>query len=541
MSRFRITALINSILFALFLTVGIHLDNHKTIINITNNPTDTLGLILLFLFFIATFYMIINFIYDYLDSVNKKRYNLKNNRLINFIFYKNPFKSMVFVSLLVSGFYLVFFYPGILSFDGKWQLNSFMRVWLYNDHHPAILSAIMGGLFNLGTHFIDNNFGIFLYIIIQVIVNALVYGYTLKIMNKIDSPLSIRIISFIFFGFFPYLNINSITYMKDVMYYLIFLFIFLYQYNHFEIEKDINFKFTIKLLLLYLLFFIFRNTAFYVSIVSLLALGSLYLVKKNMKYVKVIVFCLVSVLIFNTCYHKIILPHFDIGEGLVREKISIPLQQTARYLNYFPDDITKKEEKRILAIFKCDLDTIASKYNPYRSDAVKEQLIDYPTNEQLLNYFKAWFNMFRRHPEIYIDATLNNIYDYFYSEHRNFMGEDIGFYNQSENRYTNVYFNSKTEAARNIFRDIADKICHTKVIGLLYSCYFYVWMLVFITLYLLHRKYYDLFMYLFPLFVTIMFCVISPVNGHLRYLFPVVVTILPVYAIVLSRNRKSNN
>lgn len=540
MKKVKLLPLCNAILFSLFIIIGHHLDEYETIMNIFESDTALLGLIIFLLVLTITFYIIIDKLYSLLDRKKSSR-NINKGipKVINFMFYDHPFATMFLTSLIVSIIYLIFFYPGILTFDGKWQINSFHRDWEFNDHHPAILSTFMGFLLDIGRLIANDNLGIFLYISMQVLVNALVYGYVLKIMNKINSPLSIRIITFLFFGFFPYINLNSITYMKDIMYYLIFLLLLTYQWYHLEVEDDTNKKVIINLVLLYLLLFLFRNTGFYVGAISTIFLIFLNIVRKNYNKVKVAGICLVSILIFNGCYHHIILPMFNIGSGPIRERLSIPFQQTARYLNYYRDDVTNDEEEMILTLFTRNLDYIASEYNPYRSDRVKGITKDNPTSEELVTYFKAWWSMFKKHPWVYVDATLNNTYGYFYSSRRNFMGEDIGFYNHSPNKHTDVHFVTETQNIRDTFKNIADKICHTKIIGLLYSCWFYVWILIFLSFYILHKKYYDLFIYFFPFYVTLLLALVSPVNGHLRYVFPLMVSMPIAISMVIYRNRNS--
>ena len=182
---------------------------------------------------------------------------------------------MSIFTILISSLYLVFFYPGTMSFDGNWQLNSYFHYWTWNDHHPALLSIIMANILKFGNSILDANFGIFLFILIELIINGLVYGYVLNIMNKLNSPLILRIITFIFLSLFPLWSINSITYIKDTIYYLVFLFIFTFTYYHFYILKEYKLKNFLILGILYLILYIFRNTGFYIGILSTLSLAFL--------------------------------------------------------------------------------------------------------------------------------------------------------------------------------------------------------------------------------------------------------------------------
>ncbi len=66
---------------------------------------------------------------------------------------------------------------------------------------------------------------------------------------------------------------------------------------------------------------------------------------------------------------KEVAPRLYIGNFPSRVFFSIPMQQTARYLKEYPDDVTKEEAKAIDGVMKYD--EIADLYNPELSDPVK--------------------------------------------------------------------------------------------------------------------------------------------------------------------------
>lgn len=523
--------LLNAILFSLFIIIGYNYDKTGTIGEIVVNFKHFIFVLVSFGVLSFLFYQVLKKIYHFLDNymISKE----KNNKLISFIFYKHPFISMFVLCFVASTLYLIFFYPGTMAFDGNWQLNSYLEYWEWNNHHPALLSIIMGSILKFGSSIINDNFGIFLFIGIQVIVNALVFGYALSFLNKIEAPIGIRVVVFLFFGLFPFWTINSITYIKDTLYYLVLLFIFLYTYYHFEFLKDYQIKTFIILTLLYFVLYLLRNTGLYVGVLSLLVLFVINI--KSKKRCRGFLLVLVLLVLFHEGYHKIFLPKVEAKEASPREMLSVPLQQTGRYLKYYYAELTDKEEKNLKKLFKGDLEEIGKDYNPNRSDEVKSKTKDYPKSKDLKSYFQAWFSMFLKHPLVYVDATLNNVYAYFYSEHKNFVDEEIGFYIiTNKNPDLDIHFN-KLENGRLMLEDIATSICNTPIIGLLYSCYIYTWALFTLTFYILYKKKYKLLGYLMPIYVTFLLCLISPVNGHMRYFEPIVVMLPFAYAILLNK------
>ena len=107
------------------------------------------------------------------------------------------------------------------------------------------------------------------------------------------------------------------------------------------------------------------------------------------------------------------------------------MQQTARYLKEYPDDVTKEEAKAIDGVMKYD--EIADLYNPELSDPVKATYRGgHITMAKLKRYFNAWFSMFLRHPGVYIEATLHNSYGYYYPFHNCTAQSSYRFYTVNE-------------------------------------------------------------------------------------------------------------
>ena len=155
-----------------------------------------------------------------------------------------------------------------------------------------------------------------------------------------------------------------------------------------------------------------RNNGIHLVLPSLILLF-FFLVKGARKYAFIVAVCVFA------CYlgvEKGAAPALGVAPGSRCEMLSVPFQQTARYLREYPDDVTASEKKAINRIL--DYDVLAEKYNPELSDPVKitfrfrDNDDDPKLDGYMKDYFKAWFAMFRRHPGVYIQATLNNIYSY---------------------------------------------------------------------------------------------------------------------------------
>ena len=154
-----------------------------------------------------------------------------------------------------------------------------------------------------------------------------------------------------------------------------------------------------------LIILFFRNNGIYVLVLSIPFLA---LVLK--KYIKKIAVIFIIILSFNFSYNKIVLPYFKIPAGSIREMLSIPFQQTARYVSKYSVSSDEKEAIDKILVF----DDLASRDRSDLSDPVKEKFNKYYTKADLIKYFKVWFIEGIKHPDTYIEATLLNTYGYLY-------------------------------------------------------------------------------------------------------------------------------
>lgn len=108
--------------------------------------------------------------------------------------------------------------------------------------------------------------------------------------------------------------------------------------------------------------------------------------------------------------------HFVLDTGVkfvsLGEALSIPFQQTARYLKYYPNDVTSNEFKVIDKILNAR--TISKVYKPTIADPVKATFKRSSTSKDLYQYFIVWGKHFMRHPSVYIDAFVAKTSGYYY-------------------------------------------------------------------------------------------------------------------------------
>lgn len=526
-----------ALLFAIFMVVGYSYNTVGDASLIFDNILvfiisflNLLGHFLLFNVIIhKLFYYIINF---------KDNDKLKKNKLIKKIFIDHPFISTFLIILICWLPYLIAYFPGILSPDPSFQIEQFLGIKTkYSDytimldenvtitnHHPITHTVLLGSFAKLGLKMGSINWGIFLYTLIQTIALISLFSYIILYFKKLNTPLIIRILSLIIYSFTPVFPFYAISPVKDVYF---AIFVILYIIRLFDLIKYQNFslKNLSILSILMLLITLFRNNGIYLIIMSFPFMLLAY-PKKGSKL-------LITFLIPVICYYSftnVLLPHLKITPGSIRETLSLPFQQTARYVKYHSNEVTEEEKMVIDKVL--EYDTLATRYKTNIADPVKNKYNKYSTNEDLNNYLKVWWIQFKKHPGTYFNATMANTYGYIYPDTHNWYIyhkyysylKDVGLdyhYNNLENLRNGLYYYGE------VFPYIPG-------LGMIVNIGFATWLWMLIFTYLIKLKKYKYLIITCPVISIILVCFAGPVNTYFRYTLSYVFAIPIIIAIFLN-------
>ena len=280
-----------------------------------------------------------------------------------------------------------------------------------------------------------------------------------------------------------------------------------------------------------ILIILFRNNGIYVIILSF---PWLFFLKDHHLGKYVIIFTIV--LSFNFTYNKIILPYFKITPTSIREALSIPFQQTARYVKYHSGDLSSDEIKKIDKVLTYD--TLKDRYNPELSDPVKNGFNIYATKGDLKNYFKVWYDGLKRHPATYIEATINNTYGYYYPLKTNWY-----FHFKLDKRIREDGFNyhyNNLSTSRQMLACYAMAFPYIPGVGLILNIGLNFWLLLLMLSYLIDQKKYKNLIFLAPALVLFLVCIASPANTYFRYALPNIFAMPLLISIFLSITKRGD-
>ncbi|MCM1534831.1 MAG: DUF6020 family protein [Clostridium sp.] len=446
------------------------------------------------------------------------------NKAEKLLFEQHPFLAPLAIIFVSSLPVLISFFPGTLEADAYVQL-SHMRSGNWDAHYPVAASLLMDGIIRLGQRlFGHDNLAFFLYTGTQYALQWLVFSYTLSVLKRMKTPIVIRWGTLAYFSFFSVFRMYGYTMVKDTLFYIAFLLSAAVTADIIT-EENLNGGKVRKRLLIIALFFanllmVFsRNNGLHLILFSVV-MGFLLCRKYQRVYLTMLAGAILGTLI-NGGLGQI----YGVSQGSVREMLSVPLQQTARYLTEHYDEITTEERMVLEEIFETDLETVAQSYQPEIADPVKAYMVYYPDAKALTAYLQVWWQQFLKHPDTYVQAFINHTYGYFYPDRECFW-EGIGVYDIGESWPWDKMNFAPCFVLDN--RQIREQIRQTHLwmsrlplFGGLYSCGMHNFLLIgmFVWLLIRNRKK-DLF-FLVPCIGCVLICLISPVNALIRYMLPV--------------------
>ena len=540
-----------SMIFSIFMTLGFSYEKTNSWQLVFGSLRMFLISIIIYIGFYEFFKRIFYFINIKIQNIRVEDFKLetmgKLKGILKFIDEK-PFLSSIIIMITFWLVYIIAFYPVILSPDPSFQIRQFYNVDTkyaegvikldenvnLTNHHPVVHTLLLGGCINLGRLFGSDNFGLFIYSIIQIGILSSTLAYTIKYFKKVKISLKVRLILLMIYSLVPMFPLYAMSAVKDTIYtsFMVLYVIFLYDFVTFNKEKKLSNIKAIAIIFLLLLISLFRNNGIYVILLSFPFI--IFYSKKNMAKTITILVIFMSL---TTCYSKVILPYFKITSGSIREMLSIPFQQTARYVKEHGDEVSEEDKKAIDKILVYD--TIAERYQPELSDPVKNKYNKYATSEDLKEYFKAWYKGLKNHPGTYVEATINNTYGYFYPNAIKWYT-----YHKYDSRVTK---DNLVDYSYNDLQGLRDNLVvyqgifpYIPFIGLISNIGFGTWILLVMGVYLIIFKKNEYLIVLMPLYASVLICIASPANTYFRYAMPYIFAncaLVPLLLNSLSKNK----
>lgn len=474
----------------------------------------------------------------YFDS---PRVPIQKNRNASFlIFDRFPFIICSCILLFFWLPYLIAVFPGVLHIDALTSLNFFYGTSAWTTHFPPISVLLMGCCMNVGKYFGSDNLGVALYVIPQFIICITTLAFAFSLMKKWRTPYWIRALCLILFSLHPVIPMYAVTEVKDTYYCVAFMwlsFLLLNQNTSFYKRTACYFFFAAYILCL------FRNDGRYVCFFIILVI-LIFRKKWNLHWGKIAAALLCGILLSSVSTH-IIVKNFNIQSASIREMLSLPAQQTARYVSKYNKELTTEEVTFLNNFFSGNLDKLQTLYSGDFADPVKNTIVFHPSTIQLRKYIANWVAQLLRHPEVYFSAAFNQTYGYYYPEKLEFYGTGFSTESPGENAINYhgdiaIVHSKDTQFLRDAIVQWAYLWRAIPLSRPFYSSGAYTWIILLAFFAAVRRVgVTKLVPFALPMSIFIM-CCLSPVNGAFRYSLSLVLSsfLYLSYVVYLSHNKR---
>ena len=271
---------------------------------------------------------------------------------------KHPFKVSVVVLFVCWLPNLLLSYPATMCIDVWNQMLQSFGFQRFTTHHPPAHTVLAGAFERVGLLLGSANLGLFLYILFQTILFALILGYMFYTMKELASPTWLKVTAFIIAVSSPYYTQYIGMIVKDTIY-SYFILLFVIELVYILLLKQEYWKSKKHCFLLAASMIgsvLFRNNGKYVIYPMILCiLITVFLQNRNQRtdqeenqdtsrirkksrwtrytktFMTAVIMCLISVAV-SSGFQNFLTRHYNIEPGGIQEALSLPFQQTARYV-----------------------------------------------------------------------------------------------------------------------------------------------------------------------------------------------------------------
>lgn len=437
------------------------------------------------------------------------------------------------------------YYPSVFAYDAEGQLYQVIA-HDYSTHHPLLHTLFLGAFFRMGEAWFHScSIGMAVHSVVQMALMAAVFGYTLSYLYRRGVPVGLRVLLALFYALFPANSILALSTTKDVLFAALVLlytltlhrFITKQRCDKPEEQPKTEALRDRGLLSGYVvwavLMLLFRNNTVYAVIMSMPAVCLLLRGKKGTGagvWKRYLCSTCIALLVFAVCAAAL-KSVTGAQNGSPREMLSVPLQQIARTRVVAEDTLSEEMRQELDRYLPSEW--VMAAYNPHLADPVKNRAVIHDDPAGLI---KTWIKLGMQHPQIYIDAFLDNSIGYWYIQDRSHaqiygIGTESGFgYLSTDNRTMpagcEIVEHSYLPALRaGMERIVSDNVYQKlPVIRLIFAPALYWWLLCMYIAKVIYRKRYDLLIPAAFLICYYMTLLLSP-TVLIRYMYPFVVTV----------------
>lgn len=500
-------------------------------------------------------------------------------RLVLGAFDRHPFAAPALVLALCWLPVLIGYAPALFMWDTNTQILQWFGLpnhisssvdlldssVLLTQHHPPLHTALVGLCVQAGISLAGSeNLGIFIYAVLQWIVDILAISWAFRIAQIVGTPRAPRFVALGFIALVPAYSNYSVLVTKDVLFasalllFAIELVYLVFCAASFDGRIAFSRRHAVLLVAGALGTALLRSGMVVAVAGGALAATLLLwrmqrrLAREGLRPVsarsllRIPLIALALVIAVNLLLACVVYPALAITPSSKREALSIPMQQVARFMRDRPDAVQPEDLRAIDRVL--DAPSLARLYDPSKSDPVKATYKEQASSDDLSAFWQTWARLFARDPGCFISATAANYYGYFYPAHA--MSWSYTSYFSSlvmANTETNLIYSDiasyfSFHQLDHPFVRALDGLCsgyrllfqRLPFLTLTLQAALYDWALVLLTAYAVRRRRSHPAVFLVPAWIVLLIALVGPCNAttYFRYAYPVAL-LVPFLALLV--------
>lgn len=513
-------ALLFSLIFSLFLVIGLYMDKRIIILSNDANIGSVACIIFLtFLFSLGVAELYLRFRTFLVKRISEKQPEITSG--------DTGYYFICLIIIMLMWFpVLLAYYPGLFAYDVMGQIPQ--SAGSYSTHHPLIHTFILQFFYYIvGEQLLGSyNRGMVCYSLIQMLILSMAIAYMHLFLYRMKVGRTLRILLVVYTSIFPVYSVLSISMTKDIIFAAFYLVSFLClcyweaMPDFFE-KKHLGILYIISIVGAVL----FRNNGIYVIII-LLILGFIILRKEK----KDILFLTIMGVILSVFLLGILKYSVDADDLEANDMLSVPYQQLSYVYNIKNDELSFDDKHEIESFIPG-----VAEYLPHRADPVKKT--GQVGGRNIGQFISLYFRMLVRYPDAYVKAFLHNTMGYWYlfdTSNAEIYGSGPGirqgYLLTDTKKGFNVVHVSFFPALEDLYENLfsLNEYQHYPLLFILCSMAAYIWMIVLCVFFAINLKYKHAALPIILLLGYIITIFAGPC-AIIRYAFPVISCIPPLY------------
>lgn len=466
------------------------------------------------------FTILVRKFWNFLGSIEERK-----NRLAQHIKLPvTPSGAVKYVDVLTCCFMLLCWLPVLLAVYPGFFVYDAQEEWLqvasrnFTTHHPLVHVLMLGGIVCAVHKITDSyNLGIACYMIVQMVIVSSCFTWLLIFMRRRKVAKGVRIVSLLYFAFFPVIVMFTLCSAKDTLFTsaLLMLVVSLIDLGSDGAAFFASRKKMCFFVLSALAMMLFRKNGVYAFAVMAVVLlfyvnkcfyggkifGDLRSLKKagEKQYLRKMLFLLTVIFASYFLINSVLILALHAKNEENQEILTVPIQQLARTYKFNPEVF---EQDDVEALHEVLPEEALVLYNPKLSDPVKVHFQNQVYDANRSRYAKLWLKIGLKKPLSYVNAWLMNSYGFWYPDTviDVYSGNQVFTFTYADSSYFGYeveepgYRDSKIPWLDQAYRKLSLEISQEKVpiYSMLYSPGGIFWGIAFVFAYMLYRKKYHI-------------------------------------------------